>query len=294
MVGMHFNKYTFNNIPLIEFAHFFSTDRYNFNFGVIPNSFEIVHCERGKMNIQYDDCTYVINEGGLNVVAHDKPLQAYSDNSKHIHATISVNVPYDVEQITESDVIEISKAYNSPNVYLIVASEMPCGMQVEKINSSIKKLINEFQTDVNSDKSYYISGLFNLFSMITAESVRIARFKYDLTPMPIYSFYSKKAIGYIAENIKENISTNDIASYLGISTGYLCKIFKNVTGKTVVEYINSYRIKRVEEMILVYNMSLKEAGEKVGLYDEHYLSRLFKKYTGYSTQEYKLIHKIKI
>jgi AraC-like DNA-binding protein len=291
---MHFNIYTFKNIPLIEFAHFFSTDRYNFNFGVIPNAFEIVLCERGKMNIQYEDHTYIIQEGGLNIIPHNKPLKAYSDNPGHGLATISVNVPYELEQITEDEVIEISKANNRPGVFLIVASEMPSGMQVEKITVAMKKLIKEFETDITSDKTYFISGLFNLFSMITAESVRIARLKYDLTPMPIYSLYSKKAIGYIAENIKENISTNDIASYLGISTGYLCKIFKIFTGKTVVEYINSYRIKRVAEMILVYNMSLKEAGEKVGLYNEPYLSRLFKKYTGYSTQEYKLIHKIKV
>ena len=74
--------------------------------------------------------------------------------------------------------------------------------------------------------------------MITVEAIRLARLEYDSVPMPIYIVYCKKAMSYIAENIKENMSTNDVASYLGISTGYLCKLFKNVTGKTVVEYIN--------------------------------------------------------
>ena len=50
------------------------------------------------------------------------------------------------------------------------------------------------------------------------------------------------------------------------------------------------RIRRVRLLMDVNGQSLKDAGRAVGLEDEHYLSRQFKRYTGMSARQYRAAH----
>jgi len=54
-----------------------------------------------------------------------------------------------------------------------------------------------------------------------------------------------------------------------------------------VEYINTAKLNKVKELIVNQGLSLREAGEKCGFYDANYLSKIFKKYTGYQAKEFK-------
>ena len=91
---------------------------------------------------------------------------------------------------------------------------------------------------------------------------------------------------YIMENRTKSLSVEEIANHIGISGGYLHKIFKEITGLTVIEYINLYKINLVKQYVKSSNISLKEAAYQVGIEDPSYLSRLFKKTAGLSFREY--------
>ena len=94
-------------------------------------------------------------------------------------------------------------------------------------------------------------------------------------------------MNYIASHIDENISVDEISFHLGISSSYLSSQFKASTGRTIIEYVNFVKLNKVKELICDKGLTLKEAGEAVGFYDEHYLSRVFKKHFGMSAREYK-------
>jgi len=59
----------------------------------------------------------------------------------------------------------------------------------------------------------------------------------------------------------------------------------------LLEYINRCRIHAAERYIAEGELTLREIGEKVGIRDEKYLSRLFRRYIGVSPAEYRRIHK---
>jgi len=59
-----------------------------------------------------------------------------------------------------------------------------------------------------------------------------------------------------------------------------------VNNITLKQYINREKINKVIQMTCIEKMSLKEAGETVGIFDPNYLSRLFKKQTGLSYRQY--------
>ncbi|MBQ8334408.1 MAG: helix-turn-helix transcriptional regulator, partial [Clostridia bacterium] len=98
-------------------------------------------------------------------------------------------------------------------------------------------------------------------------------------------WYVSRAQKYIIDNIAKPLRVTDVAESLDISTGYLSHLFSEVTGQTVTQYINTVRIKQVEELVISYGMDLKQAGEQVGLSDPSYVSRLFKRIRGCSISD---------
>ena len=91
---------------------------------------------------------------------------------------------------------------------------------------------------------------------------------------------------YTAENLNRNILLTEIGEVLSKTPNYLNAVFKKVNGITIKQYINKEKINTVCLLMQNYGLSLKEAGENVGITDQNYLSRLFKKTMGISAQKY--------
>ena len=97
--------------------------------------------------------------------------------------------------------------------------------------------------------------------------------------------YVRKAKQYICTNYQKHLTLSDIAKQLGISTGYLCTLFKQGTGHTAIEYLNLIRVQRIREQIVRGDTRcFPEICADVGMNDIRYAQRLFKKYFGVSMQ----------
>ena len=55
----------------------------------------------------------------------------------------------------------------------------------------------------------------------------------------------------------------------------------------LIEYINRRKLTHMLALIETENCSLSAAGEKVGINDANYISRIFKRYYGMTFSEYK-------
>lgn len=96
-------------------------------------------------------------------------------------------------------------------------------------------------------------------------------------------------IEMIKAQLTENLSLEEVAKALHISSPYLSKIFKEQTGKTFSGYITDLRIERSKALLTNTQLSIKEVGFKVGYHDPNYFVRLFKKVTGYTPTEYQKV-----
>ncbi|MDR5587526.1 helix-turn-helix transcriptional regulator [Clostridium aquiflavi] len=102
-------------------------------------------------------------------------------------------------------------------------------------------------------------------------------YKHEYIINKIYSFHIKRALEYIHENYKKNITLDDIVSHVNINKSYFCSLFKKEIGKTCTQYINSLRIKESEELLLNTEMSLLDISLTVGFNNQNYYNNLFKK-----------------
>lgn len=67
----------------------------------------------------------------------------------------------------------------------------------------------------------------------------------------------------------------------------ILKIFSDVKGVSIIQYIISQKVERVKELILYDNLSLDEIATKLRYKNEDYLVAQFKKHTGLTPAFYK-------
>jgi AraC-like DNA-binding protein len=92
---------------------------------------------------------------------------------------------------------------------------------------------------------------------------------------------------YITENYQENISLAEIADGFYISKCYLSRIFKEITGFTVNEYINITRIKRAQQLLEQSEHNITEIADIVGYESITYFEKVFRKYLETSPLKYR-------
>ncbi|TBL77653.1 response regulator transcription factor [Paenibacillus thalictri] len=87
---------------------------------------------------------------------------------------------------------------------------------------------------------------------------------------------------YIYDNIEQNISLEDAARFSNMSRSYFSFIFKKEMGDSFTNFVNRTKMEKARDLIMQRNLKVYEAAEKVGIKDEAYFSKLFKKYIGVS------------
>ncbi len=97
----------------------------------------------------------------------------------------------------------------------------------------------------------------------------------------------KPVFDYIDRHYSKRIYLQKICQLINISPFYFARLFKKVSGKTLMEYVNHVRVNAAMRFLMDSNMAITEISEKSGFCNINYLDKLFKKYTGVTPLEYR-------
>jgi len=87
-------------------------------------------------------------------------------------------------------------------------------------------------------------------------------------------------IDYIEKNLYNKISLDDISLYTGVSKYYLHRIFKSLTGESIIEYVQSRKLTASINELINTNMRIIDIALNYGFdYEQSYI-RAFKKNFG--------------
>lgn len=100
------------------------------------------------------------------------------------------------------------------------------------------------------------------------------------------NFIVKQAISYMEQHYKEKLQLTDVAEKVYVSHWHLSKLL-NSTGKSFSDVLNEIRIENAKELMEDSSLHIADISEKVGFADTAHFSRVFKKYTGMSANEYR-------
>lgn len=97
----------------------------------------------------------------------------------------------------------------------------------------------------------------------------------------------EQAIRYIDEHCHEQITRNDVAKHVSLSSEYFSRYFHSQTNETFSSYLKNVRIRKAKYLLRNTNLKIKEISMMCGIKKERYFSKLFKQCTDLSPLEYK-------
>ncbi|TFE29435.1 helix-turn-helix transcriptional regulator [Cohnella luojiensis] len=96
----------------------------------------------------------------------------------------------------------------------------------------------------------------------------------------------KQAIQFLSLQYTQSISIEHMSNMLGYHRTHLCKLFKQSTGVSPMQYLLKIRMQRAEAL-LATSMTVDQVASSVGYGDALYFSRKFRKWSGQSPSEYR-------
>ena len=197
-------------------------------------------------------------------------------------------------------VMEIENIFSNYRMAPRVASELRNGQNMLIIlNTLMRRAVQE--TDVHPAHIDSLSTNFaNRIEIAknTAELMKISRDmirKYCLLVQNYslmgHSKMVRDAMNYIDFNLKEELSLNVIAEKISVNASYLSKQFKKENEQNLTEYVNRKRMDASLKYLATTDLPIQNVAELVGIYDENYFSRLFKKYQQVTPSKYRSLMK---
>lgn len=102
------------------------------------------------------------------------------------------------------------------------------------------------------------------------------------------STIGQKAIEYISQHFKENISQSDVAEAIGVTPSYLSNIFREENGESYSKFITSLRMAQAALLLKTKpNLSIKNIAEEIGYFSEKHFISLFKNFYGLTPNDYR-------
>lgn len=96
----------------------------------------------------------------------------------------------------------------------------------------------------------------------------------------------QKVREYIHRNYAEQITSAQLAEEIHLSQNYIRSIFKEGTGKTIIEYLTEYRFEKATELLRMPQAKVKEVSVAVGYENVPYFCTLFIRNYGMTPGEY--------
>lgn len=95
----------------------------------------------------------------------------------------------------------------------------------------------------------------------------------------------RQIANYVSRHCCAELSLDSMATKLTYNRNYLCKVFKQATDMTIIQYANYLRISKAVDMIRYTNEKMSDICEQTGFHDIHYFSKTFKRITGHTPGE---------
>ena len=90
----------------------------------------------------------------------------------------------------------------------------------------------------------------------------------------------KEAVRYIQLNYKEPLTLLELADHVEFSKYYFCRVFREVTGYSAVEYINFLRCQNARKLLKSGSYNVGQSAAINGFQNLSYFSRTYKKQFG--------------
>lgn len=246
------------------------------------NFWEFVYVDNGELSVAVDNAGYLLKQG--NALIH-KPMEY------HAHASAN-DVPHNI--------IVVSFKSESPAMDFFKEKIFTLNSKQKKILASFlesakKSFTDKMYTgrveDFSGDYTSYqlaVAHLEHLLIDIMSEdnSCDIDENKCKDARKNIENVFAESLKDYLKDNIYEELKLTDVCKHFNMSKSYICRLFKEETGKSVMDYYLDLKIEEAKILIRKGEFNFTQLAEKLGYTSLHSFTRCFKTRTGMTPSVY--------
>jgi YesN/AraC family two-component response regulator len=253
---------------------------HNMSTNHLHSTYELFYLLSGERRFFIKDRTIVINEGDL-VLIKPNILHKTNNSTMATHERIILN--FSECFLTTS----ISMLRDNLNVlfedeYIIIHFSPTDRIHIEE---TLLCLIKEV-TKKNAAFEIYSSTLLLQLLIYCSRFIQENNKKSLDYINPIHERISD-VVRYINKNYYKDLNLQFLSEKFYISSYYLSRVFKEVTGFTFIEYLNSVRIKEAVKLLQESKLKVNIIVEKVGFGSVTHFGRVFKEITGHAPLFYR-------
>jgi AraC-like DNA-binding protein len=97
---------------------------------------------------------------------------------------------------------------------------------------------------------------------------------------------------FLEDNYDKKIYLKELADSVNLSECHFCRTFKQITGKTLTDYVNKIRLEKAAYFLKQTDLSITEISLKCGFDSISYFNRLFNKYYKISPTKFRKVNKL--
>lgn len=246
----------------------------------------LIFIRSGKAAISVGERTFFTDDEAVVLVPSDVPHSVLStDGSLVCYTTIVFD--------TSSEYIK-----NVPIVPLRCRDEI-MGILKAGLEFAEQNLKNGFYTYAPSASDPRFEN-FNVNLHIMQSYLELFLLSASIAPTPAPSKESHKQTRhanitqsveeYLKEHVRENISLLETAQHFGYSVSNIQKIFKSVTGQSIIVYFNHLKLEAAKRLIADSSMTFSQISNYLSFSNPNYFSRIFKTTVGMTPTEYAAVY----
>lgn len=153
----------------------------------------------------------------------------------------------------------------------------------DKVNKCFEEMIQSTNWEKSSDLR--LQSLLYLFLATIIDEASSDSMSKEINTNK--NIYINKAIHFIYINYSRKIRVSEVAKFIGLDRKYISKLFKDIVGVTIQDYLISFRINRAKEMMKDKQLSIGDISRSVGYDNPLIFSKIFKKVNGMSPSRYR-------
>ena len=117
---------------------------------------------------------------------------------------------------------------------------------------------------------------------------------FESSPEYIHSSESKnehveRALALMRKNVREKLSSDDLAGMLGLSEEYFIRLFRRHLGMSPFQYFTRLKIEAASAVLVDNQLTISDVAYRFGFENPFHFTKVFKKCTGLSPREYRKI-----
>lgn len=245
----------------------------------IHREFEIYYLTQGERLYFVENRTYALTEGSVMFVSSNR-IHKTSEAGGPAHARMLL-------QFSPAFLSDWARMYPSVSFDYLLSQNGFAVSPRNEFSPSIRALFDEIHRLWKEQPAGYeeemscdtFKILLNLQRSLTGESDQEA-----LTSAKHQKIY--EVAEYISQHLESISNLDDLSARFYISKYYLAHTFKEVTGLSVIAFLNATRVQRACALLTEREMSISQIAEVVGFGTVARLTEAFKRVEGMTPREY--------